>query len=256
MWCGKILPKSSPHVRESRLWNPGNFCLWSLELTRILLVESGIQNTAQGVQNPTNDWNPVPVTKTGVQYPESGIHGVESGNQDYRGFPYTERKSYNIDEKRPKPQYPIIHCIVLCITTSYHSSRFILYMQGAFCALNRLLLFLKQKLSPLCDCRDLHKDQTTLLLYLLLHRNPNVATFILSRTDIDNLVSVFFNCFSNRTLLTDKPVCVIWKNLHGVWYVKNNNSCFLVARVRGRNQASCRPTRVYGTSDALVLLVA
>lgn len=37
-------------------------------------------------------------------------------------------------------------------------------------------------------CRDLHKDQTTLLLYLLLHRNPNVATFILSRTDIDNLV--------------------------------------------------------------------
>lgn len=64
--------------------------------------------------------------------------------------------------------------------------------QGAFCTLNGLLLLLKQKLSPLCDCRDLHKDQTTLLLYLLLHRNPNVATFILSRTDIDNLVSVFF----------------------------------------------------------------
>ncbi|XP_022799189.1 dymeclin-like [Stylophora pistillata] len=37
-------------------------------------------------------------------------------------------------------------------------------------------------------CRDLHKDQTTLLLYLLLHRNPSVASFILSRTDIDNLV--------------------------------------------------------------------
>ncbi|XP_068711607.1 dymeclin-like [Montipora capricornis] len=37
-------------------------------------------------------------------------------------------------------------------------------------------------------CRDFHKDQTTLLLYLLLHRNPNVAAFILSRTDIDNLV--------------------------------------------------------------------
>lgn len=37
-------------------------------------------------------------------------------------------------------------------------------------------------------CRDLHKDQTTLLLYLLLHRNSNVASFILSRTDIDNLV--------------------------------------------------------------------
>lgn len=37
-------------------------------------------------------------------------------------------------------------------------------------------------------CTDLHKDQTTLLLYLLLHRNPNVSTFILSKTDIDNLV--------------------------------------------------------------------
>nr|XP_058970564.1 dymeclin-like [Pocillopora verrucosa] len=37
-------------------------------------------------------------------------------------------------------------------------------------------------------CRDLHKDQTTLLLYLLLHRNSSVASFILSRTDIDNLV--------------------------------------------------------------------
>ena len=147
MWCGKILSKSLPHVRESGLWNPGNFCLWNLELSRILLVESGIQNTAQAIQNPTNDWNPVPVAKTGVQYLESGIHGVESAIQDYRGFPYTERKSYNIDEKRPKPQYPIIHCIVLCITTSYHSSRFILYMKGAFCALNRLLLFLKQKFS-------------------------------------------------------------------------------------------------------------
>ena len=40
--------------------------------------------------------------------------------------------------------------------------------------------------------RDLHKDQTTLLLYLLLHRNPNVASFILSRTDIDNLVRDIF----------------------------------------------------------------
>lgn len=29
-----------------------------------------------------------------------------------------------------------------------------------------------------------------------------------------------------------------------------------MARVRGRNQASCRCTRVYGTRDALVLLVA
>ena len=103
------------------IWNSVEFCLWNLE-SRIQLKQSRIPLTI-------------------------GIHGVESGIQDYHGFPYTERKSYNIDEKRPKPQYPIIHCIVLCITMSYHSSRFILYMKGAFCALNRLLLFLKQKFS-------------------------------------------------------------------------------------------------------------
>ncbi|EDO46526.1 predicted protein [Nematostella vectensis] len=37
-------------------------------------------------------------------------------------------------------------------------------------------------------CKGLIKDQTTLLLYLILHRNPNVSSFILSRTDIDTLV--------------------------------------------------------------------
>lgn len=40
--------------------------------------------------------------------------------------------------------------------------------------------------------RELNKDQTTLLLYLLLHRNPDVAGFILSRADIDNLVSFMY----------------------------------------------------------------
>ncbi|XP_028418977.1 dymeclin-like [Dendronephthya gigantea] len=37
-------------------------------------------------------------------------------------------------------------------------------------------------------CSQLHTDQTTLLLYLLLHRNPTIASYLLSRTDIDNLV--------------------------------------------------------------------
>ena len=38
-------------------------------------------------------------------------------------------------------------------------------------------------------CKHLKDDQTTLLLYLLLHRNLNFRTFILSRTNIDQLVS-------------------------------------------------------------------
>ena len=37
-------------------------------------------------------------------------------------------------------------------------------------------------------CSQLHTDQTTLLLYLLLHRNPTIASYLLSRTDIDHLV--------------------------------------------------------------------
>ncbi|XP_014782112.1 dymeclin [Octopus bimaculoides] len=37
-------------------------------------------------------------------------------------------------------------------------------------------------------CETLRDDQTTLLLYLLLHRNPHMKAFILSRTNIDSLV--------------------------------------------------------------------
>ena len=74
----------SPHVRESRFWNLQHFCLcnpesgkiyladpksWALE-SRILLKESGIPLIQ------------VPMTKTGIQYLESGIHGLESRIQD------------------------------------------------------------------------------------------------------------------------------------------------------------------------------
>lgn len=37
-------------------------------------------------------------------------------------------------------------------------------------------------------CSTLQDDNTTLLLYLLLHRNPNFRTYVLSRTDVDTLV--------------------------------------------------------------------
>ena len=74
----------SPHVRESRFWNLQHFCLcnpesgkiyladpksWALE-SRILLKESGIPLIQ------------VPITKTGILYLESGIHGLESRIQD------------------------------------------------------------------------------------------------------------------------------------------------------------------------------
>ena len=59
------------------------------EAVKFLLVESQIlgfafRNTAQGIQNPTNDWNPEP--KTGIQHPESGIK-----NPSLPWFPYMGR---------------------------------------------------------------------------------------------------------------------------------------------------------------------
>ena len=54
----------------------------------------GIWNAALGIANPTNDWNSkskVPLTKTGIQYQESGIQCVKSRIQNCLGFPYLER---------------------------------------------------------------------------------------------------------------------------------------------------------------------
>ena len=40
-------------------------------------------------------------------------------------------------------------------------------------------------------CDNLRDDQTTLLLYLLLHRNKLMKAFILSRTNMDQMVSPY-----------------------------------------------------------------
>ena len=37
-------------------------------------------------------------------------------------------------------------------------------------------------------CSEHGSDQTTLLLYLLLHKNSDFKTYILARTDIENLI--------------------------------------------------------------------
>ena len=53
----------SPHVRESGFRNMRNLGLKNPESGKIVLVESrilgsGTQNTAQGIRNPTKEWNP------------------------------------------------------------------------------------------------------------------------------------------------------------------------------------------------------
>ena len=60
------------------MWNPG---LWNPEYSS---------------RNPESHWRlefriQIPLTKTGIQYVKSGIHGVESRIQDCLGIPYMER---------------------------------------------------------------------------------------------------------------------------------------------------------------------
>ena len=60
-------------------WNPRKFCFWYPESW---VLETGIQS---------KDWEfriQVPLTKTGIQCLESGIHGVECKIQDRLGFLY------------------------------------------------------------------------------------------------------------------------------------------------------------------------
>ena len=53
----------SPYVGESGFQNQGIFCLYESGLREKFVLESGIlgfgiRNTAQGIRNPTDDWNP------------------------------------------------------------------------------------------------------------------------------------------------------------------------------------------------------
>lgn len=46
-------------------------------------------------------------------------------------------------------------------------------------------------------CEQQTSDQATLLLYTLLHQNSNIRTYMLARTDMENLVSILLSipCF-------------------------------------------------------------
>ena len=75
-WLVKLKTSNiSPHVRESGIRNPANFCFWNPESwvleSGIQLKESGIAPMI-GIQNPSStdkDWNPVP----GIRNPQRGI---------------------------------------------------------------------------------------------------------------------------------------------------------------------------------------
>jgi hypothetical protein len=41
-------------------------------------------------------------------------------------------------------------------------------------------------------CQTVHTDQSTLLLYMLLHRNQHFKAYVISRTNIDQIVGLFF----------------------------------------------------------------
>ena len=94
---------TSPHVRGSGFQNQRNFVCgirnqgkfwlwnpesWALE-SGIQLKESGILLTTV-IQNPRSTCS-TDMTKTGIQYLESRIQGVESRIQDCHGLPYIAR---------------------------------------------------------------------------------------------------------------------------------------------------------------------
>lgn len=41
-------------------------------------------------------------------------------------------------------------------------------------------------------CETVHTDQSTLLLYMLLHRNQHFKAYVISRTNIDQIVRFYF----------------------------------------------------------------
>ena len=55
-------------------------------------------------------------------------------------------------------------------------------------------------------CKTLHGDQATLFLYMLLHKNIAMKSFILTRTSIDLVVRY---CQSSMANALGKPVFII-----------------------------------------------
>ena len=96
-------------------------------LGKILLVESRIlgfeiQNTAQGIRNPTNDWNTesiFPWQRLGSNTCNPASGGVEFRIQNCLGFPYTGRSNEYHDREN---QTRIIICYLLRLQEELHST--------------------------------------------------------------------------------------------------------------------------------------
>ena len=79
-----------------RLWNPESGKNLNVE-SGILGWESGIPLKESGIARTIKIQNPSFTDKyTGIQYQESGIHGVESRIQDCPGFPYMGRHTAKV----------------------------------------------------------------------------------------------------------------------------------------------------------------
>ena len=72
---------ASPPVRESEIRE--SFACGIRNPNKFVLVESGILGI--GIRNTSSDDN-----KSGIKYLKTGIHGIESRNLDYLGFPHME----------------------------------------------------------------------------------------------------------------------------------------------------------------------
>ena len=86
---------ASPHVRKGiRILESRKFFLLASGIWEIFacgILNPGIRNLAQGIQNPVNDYNPnLSSTDNDLKSSiwNSGIHGVESRIQDCLASPY------------------------------------------------------------------------------------------------------------------------------------------------------------------------
>ena len=173
------IPKSEK-IRENFqgkfwLWNPES---WALE-SGIQLKESGILLTIV-IQNPRSTCS-TDMTKTGIQYLESRIQGVESRIQDCHGSPYNGRYS--------SFAFPFVWFKLVSTNTPFYS---LCSVWSLFCL--RSLISLSFSLLPFLVL-SLFKYRFSLPLYTIL-LTQLILQFIFSLHAIYYIVSftiLFFN---------------------------------------------------------------
>ena len=124
MKLNQNIQKHHTFLRFSR-WNfsPHEGCLWTPESRKILRIESemldfGIRNTTSKLESRIQ----VLLTKTGIEYLESGIHSVESTIQDCLGFPQAAPVNPWISHIQVKNE---VDCVVWGMLCSLFKFKFI-----------------------------------------------------------------------------------------------------------------------------------